>query len=152
MTGRHRNVGWFRQPRAADHRAVAEALDRVGMTALRRRPVGQLSGGQRQRVLIARALALQPTVLLLDEPYTGLDMPTQESLTTLFTELSGEGRAVLMTTHDLVGALDACDRLCLINKTIVADGTAAELADPQVWIDAFEVSAGNPLISLLAAR
>ncbi|MFI7274355.1 anchored repeat-type ABC transporter ATP-binding subunit [Streptomyces sp. NPDC049879] len=148
LYGRVRRVGWGRRPGLADHRAVEAALARVGMGALRRRPVGELSGGQRQRVLVARALAAEPSVLLLDEPFTGLDMPTQEQLTTLFSDLAGEGRAVLMTTHDLVGALHTCTRLCLVNRTVVADGTPEELLrDAAPWRAAFGVGPGSPLLA-----
>lgn len=121
MTGRNGRIGVFRRPAVGDWTAVGDALERVGMSDLRHRPVGELSGGQRQRVLVARALALQPSALLLDEPFTGLDMPTQELLNQLFLELSVEGKAVLMTTHDLLGAMESCTRLALLNRTVVAD-------------------------------
>lgn len=149
MTGRIRRVGWLRRPKMADFDAVAEALERVHMDHLRARPVGELSGGQRQRVLVARALALRPRLLLLDEPFTGLDMPTQELLIELFAELAHEDKAVLMTTHDLVGAMHECSRLCLLNRTVIADGTPKELTDPEVWMRAFEVKATNPLLKTL---
>lgn len=149
MTGRVRRIGWLRRPGLADFDAVAEALERVHMDHLRARPVGELSGGQRQRVLVARALALRPRLLLLDEPFTGLDMPTQELLIELFRELSSEDKAVLMTTHDLVGALHECSRLCLINRTIVADDAPAALDDPGVWMRTFDVKATNPLLKTL---
>ncbi|TDC49743.1 anchored repeat-type ABC transporter ATP-binding subunit [Jiangella ureilytica] len=149
MTGRSGRLGLFRRPGVADWQAVGEALDRVGMSELARRPVGELSGGQRQRVLVARALALQPRVLLLDEPFTGLDLPTQELLTGLFVELSREDRAVLMTTHDLVGALDTCTRIALLNRTIVADAPPSELLDPEPWMRAFGVSETSPLLKIL---
>ncbi|MFD4985488.1 AAA family ATPase [Streptomyces sp. NPDC058374] len=90
-------------------------------------------GGQRQRVLVARALSVEPSVLLLDEPCTGLDVPTQELLTDLFGELSDEGKAVLMTTHDLVGAVHTCDKLCLVNRTVIATGTPDTLRDGESW-------------------
>ncbi|MFR9724320.1 anchored repeat-type ABC transporter ATP-binding subunit [Streptomyces sp. MS19] len=147
LYGRVRRVGWVRRPGLADHRAVEAALARVGMGALRRRPVGELSGGQRQRVLVARALVAEPAVLLLDEPFTGLDMPTQEQLTALFAELAGEGKAVLMTTHDLLGALHACSRLVLVNRTVVADGTPDELRHAAPWQAAFGVGPGSPLLA-----
>ncbi|RCS61267.1 anchored repeat-type ABC transporter ATP-binding subunit [Microbacterium sp. JB110] len=149
MTGRIRRIGWLRRPGVADFDAVAEALERVHMDHLRARPVGELSGGQRQRVLVARALALRPRLLLLDEPFTGLDMPTQELLIELFRDLAAEDKAVLMTTHDLVGALHECSRLCLINRTIIADGTASTLNDPEIWMRAFDVKATNPLLKTL---
>jgi len=149
LSGRVRRVGWFRRPGVADYRAAREAIDRVRMTDLRARPVGELSGGQRQRVLVARALALQPRVLLLDEPFTGLDVPTQELLTSLFHELSREGRALLMTTHDLGAAVHGCTHLCLLNRTVVASGTPAELTDPRLWMKTFGISPSSPLLSSL---
>jgi manganese/iron transport system ATP-binding protein len=152
MTGLTGRLGLFRRPRTQDWEAVADALDRVKMTGLADRPVGQLSGGQRQRVLVARALALRPTVLLLDEPFTGLDLPTQDLLTSLFGDLAHEGRAVLMTTHDILGALDGCDRIALLNRRVVASGTPSELAgDPQAWMDAFGVGPDSALVRVLKA-
>lgn len=150
LSGRVRRVGWLRRPGVADYRAAREAIDRVRMTHLRKRPVGELSGGQRQRVLVARALALEPRVLLLDEPFTGLDVPTQELLTDLFAELAREdGKAVLMTTHDLVAAMHTCTRICLLNRTVVATGTPAEVRDPDVWMRAFGITPGSPLLTAL---
>lgn len=152
MTGLTGRLGLIRRPGVAEWEAVADALDRVRMSSLANRPVGQLSGGQRQRVLVARALALSPTLLLLDEPFTGLDMPTQELLVELFTQLAREGRAVLMTTHDLASALYSCDRLALLNRTIIATGSSAELAvRPQVWMDTFGVGTDSPLLRILKA-
>lgn len=149
MTGRIRRIGWLRRPAVADFEAVDEALERVHMDHLRARPVGELSGGQRQRVLVARALALAPRLLLLDEPFTGLDMPTQELLIELFRELADEDKAVLMTTHDLVGAMHECSRLCLLNRTVIADAEPAALTDPEIWMRTFDVKATNPLLTTL---
>lgn len=149
MTGLVREIGWFRRPRQQHYDAVAEAVIRVGMGHLARRPVGELSGGQRQRVLVARALALRPGLLLLDEPFTGLDMPTQELLLELFRELASEGHAVLMSTHDLAGAVHECSRLCLVNRTVIADAGPEELRDPAVWMRTFDVRATNPILSVL---
>ncbi|GGH50661.1 anchored repeat-type ABC transporter ATP-binding subunit [Microbacterium album] len=146
MTGRTARIGWLRRPGQRDFEAVAEALERVHMDHLAARPVGELSGGQRQRVLVARALALRPCLLLLDEPFTGLDMPTQELLMELFAELSREDKAVVMTTHDLIGALHDCSRLCLVNRTIVADAAPEQLTDPAIWMETFNVKATNPLL------
>lgn len=151
LTGRTARIGWMRRARAVDYRAADEALERVGMADLRRRPVGELSGGQRQRVLVARALALTPTALLLDEPFTGLDMPSQELLTDLFARLAHEGHAVLMTTHDIGAALQECTRLCLINRRVVADAPARDLGDADVWMRTFDIRADNPLLRVVAA-
>jgi len=151
MTGRTGSLGLGRRPGVKDWRAVADALDRVRMTDLRSRPVGELSGGQRQRVLVARALAAEPSALLLDEPFTGLDMPTAELLTDLFISLAREGHAVLMTTHDIAGALHACDRLALLNRRIVAVGEPYELRDDDVWMRAFGVSETSPLLKIVKA-
>ncbi|WP_370518239.1 anchored repeat-type ABC transporter ATP-binding subunit [Micromonospora sp. AMSO31t] len=151
MSGRTGRMGMLRRPGVDDWRAVGDALDRVQLTGLRRRPVGELSGGQRQRVLVARALALGPSILLLDEPFTGLDMPTQELLGELFTSLAREGRAVLMTTHDLVAAVDSCTRLVLLNRRIIADGRPSDLQDAELWTETFGVSATSPLLKLVRA-
>lgn len=151
MTGRTGRLGLVRRPGVADWEAVAEALDLVRMTDLRTRPVGQLSGGQRQRVLVARALALRPAVLLLDEPFTGLDMPTQELLSDLLLSLAREARAVLMTTHDLPAALHTCDRLALLNRTVIAVGAPDQLRDEQLWMDTFGIREHNPLLKILKA-
>jgi manganese/iron transport system ATP-binding protein len=149
LTGR---LGLFRRPDVAAWEAVADALDRVQLTGLAHRPVGQLSGGQRQRVLVARALASRPSALLLDEPCAGLDMPTQELLGLLFADLAREGRAVLMTTHDLLGAIDRADRLVLLNRTIIAAGPPGELVgDPAPWAVTFGAGPDSALARMLKA-
>ena len=101
---------------------------------------------------VARALAIRPAVLLLDEPFTGLDMPTQEMLMDLFRALADGGRALLMTTHDLIGARAGCDRLYLLRRTIVASGRPEELADADPWIRAFDVRPDNPILDALGVR
>ncbi|MEV6281988.1 anchored repeat-type ABC transporter ATP-binding subunit [Kribbella sp. NPDC051770] len=148
-TGRTHLTGWLRRPSSTDRDAVQEALERVDLQALHRRPIGELSGGQRQRVLVARALAVRPELLLLDEPFTGLDVPTQEALTQLFRQLTEEGTAILMTTHDLPAAAGTCDRLVLLNRTVVADGPPDQLRDPSVWLDAFGVTSSDQLLHSL---
>jgi len=149
MTGRTHRIGWLRRPCQVDRDAVQEALERVDLTDLANRPIGELSGGQRQRVLVARALALKPSLLLLDEPFTGLDVPTQEILTRLFKDLTAEETAILMTTHDLPAAADTCHRLCLLNGTVVADGSPDELRDPAIWLRAFGVARSEQLLHSL---
>ncbi|XVU28778.1 anchored repeat-type ABC transporter ATP-binding subunit [Actinoplanes sp. CA-054009] len=150
LSGLVRRIGLFRRPRAVHWQAAWDALDRVQLSDLRKRPVGELSGGQRQRVLVARALVLSPPVLLLDEPFTGLDMPSQETLTDLFADLARD-RAVLMATHDLAAAAHTCDRLILLNRTVIADGPAADLRDPELWMRTFDVGPGSHLLKLVGA-
>ncbi|MDY5585352.1 MAG: anchored repeat-type ABC transporter ATP-binding subunit [Arcanobacterium sp.] len=145
-------LGLMRRPRLEHHLAVESALHRTGMLDLGDRPIGELSGGQKQRVLVARALVLNPDLLLLDEPFTGLDMPTQELLTDLFRTLADDGCAVLMTTHDLIQARATCDRLYLINRTVIASGKPAELASAQIWIDTFNIRENNPLLAALGVN
>ncbi|MBB4662851.1 anchored repeat-type ABC transporter ATP-binding subunit [Conexibacter arvalis] len=152
MTGLTGKLGLLRRPGVAEWRAVDEALERVRIADLRTRPVGELSGGQRQRVAVARALAPQPAALLLDEPFTGLDMPTQDLLSELFASLAREGRAVLMTTHDIAGAIHGCDRLALLDRTIVAAGSPQRLArDAGLWMRTFGVGERSPLLRILKA-
>lgn len=146
MTGLTRDIGFLRLPRRKHVQAVADALHRVRMTDLRSRPISEMSGGQRQRVMIARALARRPGLLLLDEPFTGLDMPTQELLTGLFAELAAEGTTLLMSTHDLTHAIVACDHLTLLNKTVIATGHPDALRQPELWMRTFEVSEHSPLL------
>ncbi|MDO4791150.1 MAG: anchored repeat-type ABC transporter ATP-binding subunit [Buchananella hordeovulneris] len=150
LTGLTGKLGWLRRARAEHWASVYEALERVQMDHLATRPVGQLSGGQRQRVLVARALALAPSLLLLDEPFTGLDMPTQELLSALFQEIAHEGRAVLMTTHDLLGAMDCADRVLLLNRTVIADAPPAELSkNACAWVETFGVSEDSALVRMM---
>ena len=126
-TARARLVGWGRRLRDHDHQLVRQALDRTDLSGLRDRPLGQLSGGQRQRVLVARALAVQPRLLLLDEPFTGVDVATQRLLTDLLGQLAAEGCALLMATHDLAQAAQVCGRYCLLDTRGVAEGSPADL-------------------------
>ncbi|MDK8796102.1 anchored repeat-type ABC transporter ATP-binding subunit [Corynebacterium sp. MSK044] len=139
LSGRLSLRPWWRPASRADHLATVRAIKQVGLWDLRERPVGRLSGGQRQRVLVARALAREPKLLLLDEPFTGLDIPTTEQLLDLFRELVEAGVAVVMSTHNIAEAVYSCDRLILFNRGIVADGSPEDLADPQPWSETFGV-------------
>ena len=150
LNGQAGKRGLLRRATVSDHRAVAEALERVHLTELSDRPIGQLSGGQRQRVLVARALANEPSLLLLDEPFTGMDFPSIELLCDVLEELcSTDGISVLMITHDLPQAVDVCHRIALLNGSIVASGSPAELRDPQPWTDTFGVRSDSPLLRSL---
>lgn len=140
------HLGWFGRLKSHHYRNIFSALKKVNLYELRKRPVAELSGGQRQRVLIARALALDPKVLLLDEPFTGLDQPTMDLLSDLFLDLTKEGVSILMSTHDLGGAIDVCHQLAMLKTTIVAQGTPEQLRDPDLWIRTYGVKPDSALL------
>ena len=116
LMGRYRRIGWLRAPGRADRAAAAAALDHVGLADRSRDRFGTLSGGQRQRVLLARALVAQPRLLLLDEPFNGVDAVSQEALITALARARADGAAVVVSTHDLSIAHLACDQVCLLNR------------------------------------
>ena len=120
--GRYGHMGFLRRAHRVDHEAVALALDRVNMADFRHRQIGELSGGQRKRVFLARALAQDGRVILLDEPFTGVDVKTEEQITQLLRELRDEGRVMLVSTHNLGSVPDFCDRTVLIKGTVLAYG------------------------------
>ena len=132
MLGRTRQVGWFRWPSRAQWQAVDAALDRVGMLEYRDRQVGELSGGQRRRVFIARALAQEARILVLDEPFSGVDVQAQNSLMDVLDGLNADGMTILLSTHDLNLAFDRFDQVLALRGTVVAYGTPAEVYTPQV--------------------
>lgn len=127
MQGRFRSLGLFRWPGAADRAAVRDALATVGLGALAKRRFGELSGGQRQRGLLARALASEPRLLLLDEPFNGLDQPNRDALIDTIRTLKQRGVAVLVSTHDLELARLVCDTVVLVNGTQLASGPVDEV-------------------------
>ncbi|WP_242533815.1 manganese/iron ABC transporter ATP-binding protein [Salipiger bermudensis] len=122
MMGRYGHMGFLRRPRRADHEAVAEALARVNMQDFRHRQIGELSGGQRKRVFLARALAQEGQVILLDEPFTGVDVKTEEQIIALLRALRDEGRVMLVSTHNLGSVPEFCDRTVLVKGTVLAFG------------------------------
>ncbi|MEM7215956.1 MAG: manganese/iron ABC transporter ATP-binding protein [Pseudomonadota bacterium] len=122
MMGRYGHMGFFRRPRKHDHDAISEALDRVNMQDHRRRQIGELSGGQRKRVFLARALAQNGQIILLDEPFTGVDVQTEEQIVKLLKELREEGRVMLVSTHNLGSVPEFCDRTVLVKQTVLAHG------------------------------
>ena len=130
MMGRYGYMNFLRIPRAADRAAVEESLRRVGMWDFRDRQIGELSGGQKKRVFVARALAQNGRVILLDEPFTGVDVGTEEAIVTLLRELRAEGRLILVSTHNLGSVPEFCDQVVLINRTVLAYGPTAEVFTP----------------------
>ncbi len=125
--GRRPFLAPWRPRRHADRTAVARALSTVGLDGLEQRGIGELSGGQLQRAFLARALAQEADVLLLDEPLAGVDALTAASLTELLHALAGAGRTVVLSTHDLAHVRDRYARCVILNRTLVADGAPSEV-------------------------
>jgi ABC-type Mn2+/Zn2+ transport system ATPase subunit len=137
MMGRIRKMGWLRWQRPADRAVVRRCLDQVGMSEYANRQIGELSGGQQQRVFIARALAQEATILMMDEPFTGVDAPSQEAILEILDRLRTEGVTVLVSTHDLNLAVERFDRLALINQRLIAYGPPREVITPQTLSSAY---------------
>ncbi len=127
MMGRYGHMNFLRIPRSIDRDAVDAALARVGMTDFRNRQIGELSGGQKKRVFLARALAQEGKIILLDEPFTGVDVRTEEAIIALLHTLRDEGRVMLVSTHNLGSVPRFCDRSVLINRTVLAAGPTKEV-------------------------
>jgi ABC-type Mn2+/Zn2+ transport system ATPase subunit len=132
LMGRYRRAGWLRPTRRADAAAAEHALELAGMHELAGRQIGELSGGQQRRAFLARALAQQPDVYLLDEPVTGVDPTTEDDLMAILEAECRLGKTVLATTHDLAGVAEHFTRLLSLNRTVVADGPAALVRDARV--------------------
>lgn len=122
MMGRYGHMGLLRRPKATDRAAVADALERVNMSEFTQRQIGELSGGQKKRVFLARALAQQSKIILLDEPFTGVDVNTEDAIIALLRELRDEGHVILVSTHNLGSVPHFCDQVVLINRTVLDYG------------------------------
>ncbi|WP_370691390.1 manganese/iron ABC transporter ATP-binding protein [Affinirhizobium pseudoryzae] len=137
MMGRYGHMNFLRIPSRHDHQMVTEALSRVNMEAFRKRQIGELSGGQRKRVFLARALAQEGQVILLDEPFTGVDVTTEEQIITLLKSLRDEGRVMLVSTHNLGSVPDFCDRTVFVKGTVIAHGRTEDTFNEQNLEKAF---------------
>jgi len=126
LMGRYGKLGWFGRPKRADRDAVNTALEQVDMSAFRDRHIRQLSGGQQQRVFLARALCQHADILLLDEPFAGVDAVTEHAIFDLISNLTGEGKTLLVVNHDL-SVLDRFDLVMLLNGRVVAMGPPNEI-------------------------
>lgn len=137
LMGRYRSIGWFRRPGADDRRTAMEALAEVGLGDWARDRFGTLSGGQRQRVLLARAIAQHAQLLLLDEPFNGLDATTTDILIAVLARMRADGVGVVMSTHDLAVAHLTCGDACVLNRRRVAFGPIAEAITPGTLAEAY---------------
>lgn len=131
LMGRVKEIGWFRRPSAADRAAALQALDQVGLADLAGRHIGALSGGQQQRVFIARALTQRADVLLLDEPFSGVDVEAQTAILNILDHLREQRVTVLLSTHDLELATTRFDHLLLLNRRLFGSGPAATTLTPE---------------------
>ena len=127
MMGRYGYMNLLRIPRSSDKSAVRQGLERVEMWQMRDRQIGELSGGQKKRTFFARALAQQGKILLLDEPFAGVDVKTERMMIDLLITLRQAGQIILISTHDLVSITRFCDQVVLINRSILAHGPTSEV-------------------------
>lgn len=127
MMGRYGHMNMFRMIRPIDRQKVDMALERVGLAYLKDRQIGELSGGQKKRVFLARALAQESPVILLDEPFTGIDVQTEEQIMALLRDLRDSGRVILVSTHNLGSVPEFCDRAVLIDRTVLVAGETREV-------------------------
>jgi len=137
MTGRYPKMGWTRRPRQADHAAVQMALARVGLSDLAGRPIGHLSGGQRKRVFVARGVAQGASVLLLDEPFAGVDQHSQRAITQVLRELANDGVAIMIATHDLDSLPELADDAVLLMRTVLMHDVPVQVLRPENLARAF---------------
>jgi manganese/iron transport system ATP-binding protein len=137
MMGRYGQQGRLLRPSRRDRELVARSLEQMGISHLAESPVGDLSGGQQQRVFLARALAQEPHILLMDEPFTGVDASTQEATLHLLDDLKTQDVTILISTHDLNLAAERFEQVLLLNRRVVAHGTPAEVFTAAILNEAF---------------
>ncbi|MGA4368228.1 metal ABC transporter ATP-binding protein [Pantoea ananatis] len=130
MMGRQGRMGFLRIPSEKDKEIVADSLKRVGMEAFAERQIGELSGGQRKRVFLARALSQQSKIMLLDEPFTGVDVKTEHAIIDILRELREEGHIIIVSTHNLASVPGYCDEVMMINVSLISSGPVSEVYTP----------------------
>ncbi len=140
MMGRIPSMGLFRRPSAEDKKIVTQSLADVGIADLSDKQIGEFSGGQQQRIFLARALAQGAEVLLLDEPVSGVDAPSQREIFELLHRLQSEGKTIIVTTHDLSSVAERFDLALLLNRRVVAVGKPADVFTTEILNEAYESS------------
>lgn len=131
MMGRYGYMNFLRIPTASDRQKVQQAMERVGIASLAERQIGELSGGQKKRVFLARALAQQSQIILLDEPFTGVDVETENAIMDLLKQLRAEGHLILVSTHHLDTVPVFCDQTVMINRTVLLAGAIEQTFTPE---------------------
>ena len=148
LMGTYSRLGLLRRPGRAERRRCREALASVGLSELASRHFGTLSGGQRQRVLVARCIAAEPRLILLDEPFNGLDQPNRDALLDIIARLKGRGIGVVVSTHDLVLARQTCEKAALLAGRQIAFGPREEVLVPALIEEAYGGSGSDRLVEL----
>ncbi|WP_120003364.1 metal ABC transporter ATP-binding protein [Nesterenkonia muleiensis] len=143
MMGRYPHTGFLRIPRAKDRSAVDQALEQTQLTEYRRRAIGELSGGQRKRTFVARALAQGAPLMLLDEPFAGVDRSSEALITTVLHNLRSQGSTVLISTHHLEGVQQLADQVILLHRRVLASGPPTEVLTEENLASAFEAQLGG---------
>jgi ABC-type Mn2+/Zn2+ transport system ATPase subunit len=137
MMGRFGHLSWLRRAEARDREIVARSLEQMGIAHLKDLSISELSGGQQQRVFLARALAQEPHILLMDEPFTGVDTATQDATLALLDQPQMSAVTIMISTHDLNLAAARFGRVLLLNRRLLAYGPATQIFTPQVLAEAF---------------
>lgn len=148
LMGRYRHLGWLRRPKEADYALARRLLAQMGLGDLERHPIGDLSGGQQQRLFLARALAQEPSLLLLDEPFAAVDEPTRAATLELLARLAEQRTTILVSTHDLELAVEQFDHLMLLNRRLIGFGPPQAVLTPESLAETF----GAPSFSLSEGR
>ena len=138
MMGRYGHMGILKIPSKKDHEIVKDSMAKVGMLDLAHRQISELSGGQRKRVFLARALAQESQIILMDEPFTGIDVNTEEEIMGLLRQMKSQGKVMLISTHNLGSVPEFCDRAILLNRTVLAEGDTSEVFTQEILTKAFE--------------
>lgn len=132
MMGRYKHIGLFKRPKKEEHEIVEKSLRELGMQDFANRQINELSGGQQQRVFLARALAQQTDILMLDEPFVGVDAATENSIWEMMHKLKTQGKTIIVVNHDLTNMVKRYDNLLLINQRLVAYGKPSEVFKPEI--------------------
>lgn len=144
MTGRYGHMGLLKRPHDTDRHAVDDALARTDLTTLADRQIGQLSGGQKKRTFVARGLAQDAGVVLLDEPFAGVDTVSQSTISDLLRAMADDGRCVLISTHDLGSVPELCDTVTMLQRTVVAHGSPADVLTTENLLSTFSTPEHTP--------
>lgn len=143
MTGRYGTMGLLRRARKSDHAAVDAALERVGLTSYADRQIGQLSGGQKKRTFVARCIAQEANIMLLDEPFAGVDKRSEGTITDLLRDMAAEGGSILVSTHDLHALPTLADEAVLLMTRVLMQGDPQEVLQPENLAMAFGLDPMN---------